>query len=53
MLPTFSEPGEVRPLLDWWLTHDEQRADTAAAARAAVADRTFTANARRLLELIS
>lgn len=53
MLPTFSEPDEVRPLLDWWLAHDEQRAETAAAARGAVADRTFTANARRLLDLIS
>jgi len=52
MLPTFTEPAEVRDLLDWWLTHDDHRADAAAQARAAVADRTFTTNAARLLDLL-
>lgn len=52
MLPTFSEPGEVRELLDWWLSHDTLRAAAADEARAAVADRTFRANATRLLDLL-
>ena len=50
MLPSFSEPGEVRPLLDWWLSHDGERERVAHAAREAVAGRTFENNARTLLE---
>jgi spore maturation protein CgeB len=50
MLPTFSEPGEVRPLIDWALTHPGEREEAAAKANAAIADRTFGANARWLLE---
>ncbi len=49
MLPSFSEPGEVRPLLDWWLAHDRQRQDAARAARQAVLSRTFGHNASALL----
>ena len=49
MLPTFSEPAEVRPLLDWWLAHDREREDVAARARAAVVDRTFRNNAEWLV----
>lgn len=52
MLPTFSEPGEVRPLLDWWLTHDLEREEVVLKARAAIADRTFAANAAWFLENI-
>lgn len=49
MLPTFSEPAEIRPLLDWALTHEDLREEAAAKANAAIADRTFEANARWLL----
>jgi len=50
MLPTFHEPGEVRPLLDWWLAHDDERQDVARRARAAIATRTFRNNAEWLLQ---
>jgi hypothetical protein len=50
MLPTFTEPGEVRGLLDWWLAHDTEREEAALKARAAIADRTFQAHAAWLLE---
>ena len=52
MLPTFSGPGDASEKLRWWLSHDRQRQSAAVQARAAVRDRTFTANARRLLELL-
>lgn len=45
MLPTITEPDELRPLLDWWLTHDEARENAALQAREAIAPRTFRANA--------
>lgn len=51
MLPTFTSPGEASEQLRWWLRHDREREAVAAKARLAVADRTFEANARRLLEL--
>lgn len=44
-LPTFTDPGEVRPLLDWALAHDAERETAALKARAAIADRTFQAHA--------
>lgn len=52
-LPTFTEPGEVRPLVDWWLAHDKEREAAAVTARLAVADRTFDNHAARLLNLLS
>lgn len=52
MLPTFDGPGDASEKLRWWLAHDGQREKAAAAARAAIADRTFEANAKRLLELL-
>lgn len=51
MLPTFASPAEASDELRWWLAHDERRRETARLARVAIANRTFTANARRLLEL--
>lgn len=48
MLPTFSEPAEIRPLLDWWLSHDIEREDATCQARTAIAGRTFRANAEWL-----
>jgi spore maturation protein CgeB len=50
--PIFSEPGEFSELLHWWLAHDDLRQKTAQANREAIADRTFTNTAARLLELI-
>lgn len=49
MLPTFTEAAEIRPLLDWWLSHDRSRELAAQQARAAIIDRTFTENAKWLL----
>lgn len=52
MLPTFDGPGDASEKLRWWLARDRQREDASAAARAAIAGRTFEANARRLLQLL-
>jgi len=52
MLPTFTGPEDASGKLRWWLAHDREREKRAAQARAAIADRTFTANARRLLQLL-
>jgi hypothetical protein len=52
MLPTFSGPEDAGEQLRWWLDHDREREAAAAAAREAVASRTFDENARRLLKLL-
>lgn len=52
MLPTFAGPEDAAEQLRWWLGHDAERERAAAAARAAVADRTFAAHAARLLGLL-
>lgn len=49
MLPSFTDPADFAAKLRWWLDHDTQRIDAARQARAAVADRTFTNHAARLL----
>lgn len=49
MLPSFSSPGDAAEQLKWWLAHEDQRLKAAREARQAIADRTFTSNARRLL----
>ena len=51
-LPTFAGPEDASEQLRWWLAHDSAREKAAAAARAAVGDRTFENNARRLLKLL-
>jgi spore maturation protein CgeB len=51
MLPVFDGPEEAAAQLRWWLIHDEERQDAARAARAAIRDRTFDANARALLAM--
>lgn len=51
MIPTFDGPTDFEEKLRWHLARPDIRADIAAAARAAVADRTFLNNACRLLEL--
>lgn len=53
MLPTFDGPQDASEKLRWWLAHDAEREKAAAAARTAIADRTFENNARRLLDLLS
>lgn len=52
MLPSFAGPAEASELLRWWLAHDGYRAEAARQARAAIAGRTFTNHAKRLLELL-
>lgn len=52
MLPTFTTPAEFESKLRWWLARPELREDAASAARAAIADRTFTNTAARLLSLV-
>ncbi|MEJ7763884.1 MAG: glycosyltransferase [Acidimicrobiales bacterium] len=49
MLPTFDSPEELTDLAAWWLAHDDAREEAAAAARSAVADRTFERLAATLL----
>jgi spore maturation protein CgeB len=52
MLPTFTSPGEAGDLVRWHLTHTQARRDAASKAREAIAERTFTNSAARLLELL-
>jgi hypothetical protein len=52
MLPAFDGPEDAGEKLRWWLARDKQRAEAAARARAAIAGRTFDANARMLLGLL-
>ena len=52
MLPAITTPEEFGDQVRWWAAHDTEREDAAAAARAAVADRTFTNHAARLLRLL-
>lgn len=52
MLPRFFDPREASDQLRWYLDHPDHRADAARQARAAIADRTFDHNARRLLGLL-
>lgn len=52
MLPIFSTPDELIDQLRWALAHPDERQAAAMAARAAIADRTFTNNARQLLQLV-
>lgn len=53
MLPTFIEPGDFGDQLRWWVAHEDERAEVAAAARSAVAQRTFVNNAKQLLRLLA
>ena len=52
MLPSFTSPGQAGELLRWYLAHPADRERRAAAAREAVAGRTFEANARKLLAML-
>jgi spore maturation protein CgeB len=51
-LPVFDGPDDFAEKLRWWLAHDAEREAAAQAAQAAVADRTFVNNAKRLFQLL-
>jgi spore maturation protein CgeB len=53
MLPTFASPEDAGEQLRWWLDHEDERVELARKAREAIADRTFTAHAAKLLSLLS
>ena len=53
MIPTFDGPADFSDKLAWWLAHDAERAEVAAAAQAAVAGRTFADNVRRMLQQVT
>lgn len=53
MLPTFETPAELEEVIRWWLPRSELREECATKARAAVADRTFTNAAKRLLATLA
>lgn len=50
--PTFTDAQEAAADLRWWIENPNRRAEAALAARAAVAERTFTQAAVRLLQHI-
>lgn len=50
MLPSFTEAAELGDLLRWALEHPDERQAAADAARAAITDRTFAANATKTLK---
>ena len=52
MLPAFDGPGDASEKLRFFLAHDGLRWAAAREARAAIADRTFEANAKELLRLL-
>jgi hypothetical protein len=52
MLPTYTSPEEAGDLIRWYATHPAERGKRATAAREAVAERTFTSNAKALLRMI-
>lgn len=52
MLPAYSSAEEAADLIRWHAAHDTQREKAAAAAREAVADRTFSNAAKRLTGLL-
>jgi spore maturation protein CgeB len=52
MLPGYSTPAEASDLIRWAIDHPDLRQYAALKAREAVADRTFTSNARELLRLL-
>lgn len=52
MLPTFASPEDASEQLKWWIKHDDERNEIARQARAAIADRTFLNNAKRLLRAL-
>jgi hypothetical protein len=52
MLPTFTNPEDAADQLRFWLSHPDARQPLADKAREAIADRTFTNQAARVLRLL-
>lgn len=52
MLPAFASPAEASDHIRWALAHPAAREKAAAAAREAIADRTFENNAKALMRLL-
>jgi spore maturation protein CgeB len=52
MLPTFTTPEDAGEQVRWWLNHPDSRRELAGKAREAIADRTFTHQAARMLRLL-
>lgn len=52
MLPRFTSPDDFSEQLRWWLAHDDARTEASRLARLAVADRTFTNHAARMLRAL-
>jgi spore maturation protein CgeB len=52
MLPSYTTPGQAGDLVRWYAAHPAERERRAAAAREAIADRTFTSHARKLLAML-
>ncbi len=52
MLPAFTGPEEASEQIRWALAHPDERAEASLKARAAILDRTFENNARRLMSLL-
>jgi spore maturation protein CgeB len=52
MVPTFDGPDDFADKLRWYLSRPDERAGIVAAARQAIAGRTFVNNARELLRLL-
>ena len=53
MLPSYTTPQEAGELIRWALANPGKRAEAARQARQAIAGRTFEANARKLLAMLS
>lgn len=53
MLPSFSSPEDAAELLQWWLSHDDEREKMARLAHEAIADRTFANSASQLVRLLT
>lgn len=53
MLPSFAGPGEAAELIRWHAAHDSAREKATAAAREAIAGRTFESNARALMQMLA
>jgi len=51
-LPAYGSPEEAADLIRWAVSHETARQKAADAARAAIADRTFTSNAKQLIRLL-
>lgn len=49
MLPKVTDPRELSQIIAWSMSHPDERQAAADLARAAISDRTFESNARRLM----